>query len=217
VKESINTRVYNKIKEDIMHLELKPKEEVSVQKLADAYGASRTPIREAVLKLSQEGLVNVKPQAKTIIQPISEERVKQENFIRKSLELSAVPDFLYNCSPYTLDTLDEMIEIQRRAIKKNKILDFCEIDHRFHKLLFNTASKELAYQVIESSATHSQRLFFLRAKQSGVSEEIVEDYKKMVDNMRSGKEELLERMVDGHIEQYYSVGNLKKQYPDYFV
>ncbi len=217
MKESINTRVYNKIKEDIMHLELKPKEGVSVQKLADVYGASRTPIREAVLKLSQEGLVNVKPQAKTIIQPVSEERVKQENFIRKSLEISAVPDFLYNCSPYVLDTLHEMIRIMEHAIQKNKISDFCETDRRFHKLIFDTALNELAYEVIESSATHSQRLFFLRLKQHGIPEEVIENYKKMVSDARPGKEDVLRDIIDSHIEQYYSIGNLKELYPDYFA
>ena len=59
--ESLNDKVYSKIKNDIMHLVLEPGAAMSVQKLADAYGSSRTPVREAIVRLQQEGLVDIYP------------------------------------------------------------------------------------------------------------------------------------------------------------
>ena len=199
-----------------MFLKLRPKEEVSVQKLADAYDAGRTPIREAVLKLSDEGLVHVKPQAKTTIKPISETRVQQELFIRKSLEISVLGDFQYNCSPYVLDTLNEIINIMDRALQKEKTPDFYQLNDRFHRLIFSTASKELAYEMIDYSGTHSQRLFILRMTQIEMRKELIADYRKLIASMQNGKKAELLIAMDDHIEKYYSVGSLKEKYPDYF-
>lgn len=61
---SLNDLIYKRIRNDIMDLTLEPGTTVSVQKLADMYGASRTPAREAVIRLQKENLVEIYPQQK---------------------------------------------------------------------------------------------------------------------------------------------------------
>ncbi|MFC6651823.1 GntR family transcriptional regulator [Paenibacillus rhizoplanae] len=61
---SLNDVTYNKIKDDIMNMTLEPGMDVSVQKLSERYGVSRTPVREAVVRLQQSGLVEIYPQRK---------------------------------------------------------------------------------------------------------------------------------------------------------
>ncbi|MGG1931771.1 GntR family transcriptional regulator [Paenibacillus macerans] len=71
---SLNDVTYNKIKEDIMNMTLEPGMDVSVQKLSERYGVSRTPVREAVVRLQQSGLVEIYPQRKTVVSKIDLQR-----------------------------------------------------------------------------------------------------------------------------------------------
>ncbi len=116
---SLNDKVFNRIFEDVMSLHLEPGMVVSVQKLADMYGCSRTPAREAVIRLHQKKLVRVYPQSHTVIAPISNSRLEEETFISRSLGTAAVDKFLHNCSVFVLDTMDYMVGILERAAQSD--------------------------------------------------------------------------------------------------
>ncbi|MDF2908853.1 MAG: GntR family transcriptional regulator, partial [Herbinix sp.] len=94
---SLNDVTYNKIKDDIMNMTLEPGTDVSVQKLSERYGVSRTPVREAVVRLQQSGLVVIYPQRKTVVSKIDLQRVHEEWFIRTSLEAAVVDEFIHKC------------------------------------------------------------------------------------------------------------------------
>jgi GntR family transcriptional regulator, rspAB operon transcriptional repressor len=62
----LNDEVYRRLNNEIMNLTLEPGLTVSVQKLASAFGVSRTPVREAVIRLQKKGLVDIYPQSGTV-------------------------------------------------------------------------------------------------------------------------------------------------------
>ena len=67
---SLNQQTYDLFRKDIMTFSLKPGESVSAAKIADRYHVSRTPAREALVKLETEGLVDIYPQSKSLISKI---------------------------------------------------------------------------------------------------------------------------------------------------
>ncbi len=84
--QSVGEYVYNTIKKNIINLNIKPGDRISEKEIADMLNLSRTPVREAFIKLSKEGVVNVLPQRGTYISRIDLKQVEEARFIRASLE-----------------------------------------------------------------------------------------------------------------------------------
>ena len=86
-KETIRNQVYNILKENIIQANLKPGTQVSEQELGDELKVSRTPVREAMIHLAQEELVEIIPQKGTYISKINIEAVEESRYMRQILEV----------------------------------------------------------------------------------------------------------------------------------
>ena len=90
---SIRENVYRVIRENITSLQLAPGTTVSTQELAAKLQVSRTPVREAFIRLQKEDLVEITPQKGTMVSRIDLTRAEKERFIRESLETAILPLF----------------------------------------------------------------------------------------------------------------------------
>lgn len=177
---SLNDKVFRRILDDVMYLVLEPGTMVSVQKLADMYDCSRTPAREAVVRLQQKNLVRIYPQSHTVIAPISPSRLEQECFIWKALETAAVEKFLRNCSEFVLDSMDYMAGImERTAPTGNKHLFFDTLQ-RFHAYYFTVARKQLSADTINATNTDFNRLSYLTLSSENGMEIVAACHRKYV-------------------------------------
>jgi DNA-binding GntR family transcriptional regulator len=88
---TIGDGVYFTLRKNIVNLNLKPGEPLNVKSISEKLGVSRTPVRDAFIKLEKEGLVDVFPQKGTSVSRIDLRRVDEEKFIRESLEEKAAP------------------------------------------------------------------------------------------------------------------------------
>ncbi|WP_044478222.1 GntR family transcriptional regulator [Paenibacillus antibioticophila] len=214
---SLNDVTYNKIKEDIMNMALEPGMDVSVQKLSERYGVSRTPVREAVVRLQQSGLVEIYPQRKTVVSKIDLQRVREEWFIRTSLEAAVVDDFIRKCSELVADTMQELINKQKKYMDKKHFIEFYHKDNRFHQLIFETAGVSLAWYTIEEVASHYNRICLLHGKMEGARQSHISQHENMVAAIRRRDVEALRQAVKEHsgslLEQ---VNSMSKQYPQFF-
>ncbi len=214
---SLNDVTYNKIREDIMNMTLEPGMDVSVQKLSERYGVSRTPVREAVVRLQQSGLVEIYPQRKTVVSKIDLQRVREEWFIRTSLESAVVDEFIRKCSELVADTMQELIKKQKKYLGKEYFREFYCKDNRFHQLIFETAGEELSWLTIEDVASHYNRIRLLYGKMRGVEQSVIDKHEKMVAAARKRDAEAMRKVVidysDNLLEQ---VKSMSKQYPHFF-
>lgn len=111
-EKSLNESTYQSLRREIMYLKLKPGTLLSTANIAEQYKVSRTPAREAILRLNKAGLVDVFPKSRTTVSRINVRRVNEEWFIRKSLEVAVIDNFMINCSARDLMALDDMIRCQ---------------------------------------------------------------------------------------------------------
>ncbi|MDF2483849.1 MAG: transcriptional regulator, GntR family [Herbinix sp.] len=214
---SLNDVTYNKIKDDIMNMTLEPGTDVSVQKLSERYGVSRTPVREAVVRLQQSGLVVIYPQRKTVVSKIDLQRVHEEWFIRTSLEAAVVDEFIHKCSELVTDTMQEIVNKQRKYLDKDHFREFYTKDNRFHQLLFETAGEELSWSTIENVASHYNRIRLLCGKLNGIDKYVVDQHDKIIEAAKKRDAEAMRKVVSEHsnilIEQ---VKLMSKKYPHFF-
>jgi DNA-binding GntR family transcriptional regulator len=213
---SLNDVTYDAIKKDIMNMTLEPGMNVSVQKLSERYGVSRTPVREALVRLQQSDLVVIYPQSKTVVSKIDLDRVCEELFIRTSLEYAVVDKFIHRCSELVGDTMQELINKQKKYMDKEHSTEFYSKDNRFHQLIFETAGQALAWKTIENVVSHYNRIRILHGKINGVSS-VIHAHERMLLAVRKRDSEAMRKAVveysDNLMEQ---VKSLSKQYPHFF-
>lgn len=199
-----------------MNMTLEPGVSVSVQKLSERYGVSRTPVREAIVRLQQSGLVEIYPQRKTVVSKIDLKRVCEEWFIRKSLETAVVDRFIRRCSELVADTMQELISKQKQYLDKEHFGEFYLKDNRFHQLIFETAEQSLSWKTIENVASHYNRIRLLNGKINGVGS-IIDEHERMVKAARKrDSEAMCKAVIEYSNNLLEQVKNMSKQYPHFF-
>jgi DNA-binding GntR family transcriptional regulator len=213
---SLNDVTYDAIKKDIMDMTLEPGMNVSVQKLSERYGVSRTPVREAIVRLQQSGLVEIYPQRKTVVSKIDLDRVSEELFIRTSLETAVVDKFIRRCSELVGDTMQELINKQKKYMDKAQFTEFYAKENRFHQLIFETAGQVLAWKTIENVASHYSRIRILHGKINGVAS-IIDGHERMLIAVRKRDSEAMRKAVMEYSNNLLDqVESMSKQYPHFF-
>jgi len=212
---------YRELRNSIMSLELKPGEAVSETELAKKLGVSRTPIREALSKLKEEYLIEVKPQIGTYVSLIDMNLVKQALFMRHCLEKEVLKLACSDFSEKSLIMLEQNIVSQKHVTgKQGGELEFHELDEEFHRLIFAGTGVEEVWKSIQKLSTHYNRLRVLSEIKFS-NRELYEEHEQIFNLIRSKDCMGIEDMVTGHIktpsDKYWErLLNDEQGYREYF-
>src|SRR3712207_6293623 len=91
-RPSNRSAVYTELRRRVVSLDLPPGAALSENELAAALGVSRTPVRESLILLAEEGLVQVFPQVGSFVSRVDPDRVADAQFLREAVELAALED-----------------------------------------------------------------------------------------------------------------------------
>lgn len=163
--KSLNQQTYDRCKKDIMTFALKPGEPVSAAKLAERYHVSRTPAREALVRLQSEGMVDIFPQSKSMISKIDITRARQEWFIRKTLEIAMTDAFFAHVTQNDIDEMkkyaQECERIGEQPRNHESSYEYLLNDNKFHAVTYYVAGEKLAAEIIDSTMAHYSRVRLL--------------------------------------------------------
>lgn len=218
VNNTIQGAVYERLKKDIITLKLIPGTVISTQDIAEEMQVSRTPVREAFLKLQSEDLVETVPQKLTIVSRINLKLVEQERFLRESLEVAAIPLFLKNCTPEVIAELQENIRMQKRCLMQKDAMRLIEYDNAFHAIILRTAGQQLSQRVITHHNGHYNRIRMLTARDEGINNSSILQHEYMIELMNQGQETQLCDEFKIHVRKLHREKEaLIRQYSEYFT
>ena len=216
-RKSIQTLVYEELKRNIMSMKLEPGQTMSTQEIATKLNVSRTPVREAFLRLQSEGLVEMIPQRETMVSKISLKRVEQEKFIRECLEMGVIRKFMDKSGCEVEENMAELIQLQKKCGEEKDFVGFLEVDDHFHKVLFDVTGQEMAWETIASRNGHYNRLRILYVQRDTAMQESIEQHHKIATLLESGSREEAARALSSHVRRLdIDEAGLIAQYPDYF-
>ena len=216
-RKSIQTLVYEELKRNIMSMKLEPGQTMSTQEIATKLNVSRTPVREAFLRLQSEGLVEMIPQRETMVSKISLKRVEQEKFIRECLEMGVIRKFMDKSGCEVEENMPELIQLQKKCGEEKDFVGFLEADDQFHKVLFDVTGQEMAWETIASRNGHYNRLRILYVQRDTAMQESIEQHHKIATLLESGSREEAARALSSHVRRLdIDEAGLIAQYPDYF-
>jgi len=219
--KSLNQETYNRLKKEILTFVLKPGDSVSAAKLAERYQVSRTPVREALVKLETEGMVHIFPQSRTVISRINIHRVRQEWFIRKTLELGMTDVLFKKIKDQDLDLMqtyhNEIVKLSNEQIGPEDEYNFHEFDNDFHGVTYMAAGERLAATIIFYLTAHYNRARILIDRNEESKKRIIAEHGMLMECIRNREKEKYRNVLEAHLSHILNdIDDMRELYPDYF-
>jgi DNA-binding GntR family transcriptional regulator len=155
-------QVYLQLRERIVRLVCRPREPLYETVIAEEAGISRTPVREALQRLRDEGLVEIFPGLGTFVTPLDSARLHEAIRIRKLLEgeAAATAASLPECSS-TGQALLRIVEDQAAAFGRNEAEKVYDLDAEFHRMIFVAANLPTMWGMVRVARANMDRVHYL--------------------------------------------------------
>jgi len=155
--EQVGPQVYRSLRERIIRGELEPGGLISEAEIARAFSISRQPVREAFIKLAEEGLVEIRPQRGTLVRRINIASVMDARFVREAVEADIVKIVAEKRDPRVIASLYAQIDAQRK-VAHQKAGEFLQLDEAFHRTLAVAANKAHVWSIVNNVKAQMDRL-----------------------------------------------------------
>jgi DNA-binding GntR family transcriptional regulator len=155
--KSLKDHVYNYISEQINSGVLKPNEKVNEKQISEKLGVSRTPVREALFQLSNEGYLERIPRKGFIVKEIKLERVKEVYQIIGVLESLAANSSINNIKSEDIQTMKKLVDKMNIAIKYNEFEEYFELQTKFHEVYIKKCDNKKLKELLKSL-----KMFFIK-------------------------------------------------------
>ena len=162
------------LREEIVSLALEPGALIDKRALCERFSVSRFPVSAALLRLRDEGLVEVKPQSGTRVAKLKLSDVRENMFIRQALEALAVRSLAGVLTQSTLAALEKNLKAQQTAVKAGKNLEFHTLDLAFHEILLDAVGFARAKMLVETARLALERVRRLLATPRRQADTLVE-------------------------------------------
>ncbi|WFE76814.1 GntR family transcriptional regulator [Roseinatronobacter sp. S2] len=158
---SMADQVYDLLYERIINLMLPPGTKLSEAEVAAQLGVSRQPVRDAFYRLSQLGLIHIRPQRATTVAPISKDAIVQAYFIRSALEEATMRVAAEKLEPVHITALQDILNRQEDALRANDKTGFHALDDQFHHDICTYAGLGFGWALIKDNKGHMDRARYL--------------------------------------------------------
>ncbi|MCL4559068.1 MAG: GntR family transcriptional regulator [Chloroflexi bacterium] len=158
---------YERIKASVLKLDCPPGTQLEVERLATEMGISRTPVREALLRLARDGLVEVFPRIGFFTTDVTAQDLEELYELREILESRALRDAIPHLSGDDLAYLNKIVEDTRAAIQQKDDAGFLECEILFHAELTQHTPNRRLIATLESfrDLTYRWRIVSIRSAQ----------------------------------------------------
>ncbi|WP_153142919.1 GntR family transcriptional regulator [Nesterenkonia halophila] len=209
-------KVYRGIRAQIIGLDLPPGGAISENELARTLGVSRTPIREAVLLLTEEGLVEVFPKVGTFVSRVDPSRVAEAQFLREAVELASLRTLEPPYDEKALQMLRQNLEEQARI--SEDVRAFFALDEEFHRGLMALAGHDSSWSTVAGAKGHLDRARMLGIQEVPRVDTFVDDHRAIFRAAVDGDLAEAERLLASHLRVVFDdVEEIRSRSPELFV
>ena len=206
------------LEDRILFFDLRPGAVISDKVIAEELGVGRTPVREALLTLKQERLVDIYTQSGTFVSLIDTDYIKEINYIRHNVEAQLIIG-LAQAKIDMADKLEKYILFQSVAAKEGNQREFVSNDHKFHREIFEIAGHVQAWDIIESQYKQTTRYDMLSfGDDEETVKQILQEHNEIIKCVANGDIAKLTRLIVEHHDINLSkYSDLKAKYSNYFL
>lgn len=208
--------MYGELRRRVVTLELAPGSALSENELAAELGVSRTPVRDALMLLSQEGLVQIFPRIGSFVSRVDPQRVADAQFLREAVELASLDDVPATPDPDITRELQENIALQRLA--DGDLEEFFRLDELFHQGLMRLAGHEGTWPSVVAAKTHLDRARRLGLYEVGTVQVFIEQHAQVLDALLRGGADAARPLMRAHLRTVFDdIERVRARSPELFA
>ncbi|MFD0979197.1 GntR family transcriptional regulator [Tropicimonas aquimaris] len=211
----IGPQLHALLRERVVRNDLKPGARISEAEIAREYEISRQPVREAFIKLAEEGLIEIRPQRGTVVRKIDCDAVLDIRFVREAIEADIVRLLAQSRDRELVLRLRHQIE-EQKAIAANAPSDFITADETFHETLAAGAGKASIWKLVSGLKSQMDRVRYLSFDLFPV-ERLIEQHVEIVDAIEAGDVAAAGEAIRLHLRAVLSdLPDIIRAHPDAF-
>ena len=211
------SRIYADLRAELVSLARRPGEPISEGDIASSYGVSRTPVREAILKLSDEGLVEIFPQSGINVSRIPIAALPEAIVIRRALEETTTRLTAELATPSQILALHSVVERQREADAAGDRDAFHQADELFHATIAEIARYPGIWRLIQQVKVHVDRFRQLTLPQRGRMATVIAEHERILAAIEAHDADEAASAMTKHIERLLGdIAGIKNLNPELF-
>lgn len=202
--------VYEGIRSRIVSLALPPETTLARAELAESFNVSQSPVREAILRLEQDGLVVSYPQSRTVVTRINVTRLREEHCLRVAVECEIVRQLAEAGDTDAVLKAKGLIRMQEALAGDVQQIDlFKQLDDAFHAALFAGVNQSNLHQHVTARCGNLARVRTLDLPRAGKMLSVLEGHKAVIEAIESGDwvaaEQAMRRHLSGTMERLQQI------------
>lgn len=201
--QPIPDQVYRLLRQSIITMRLPPGATIVEKQITDQLGISRTPVRDALRQLADEGLVNVRPQSGTFVAFIDRLQLEEGRLIRRALEVEGIKRAAMQIGEDDLERLNDLIEQQARAAKRSRYVDFIACDDQFHRMISELSGLQRLWRIISGAKAQLDRVRHLSAPLPGQMERVLAQHRAILAALARRDPERSVTTLTHHLDDAY--------------
>ena len=215
---SAAVQVLEFLRENIINLNLKPATPLDRQVMAEQFNLSQTPIRDALLRLEEDGLVDIFPQRATVVRRIDVKSAQRAQFLRQSVELEVVRALAASPSAELVSRLSAILSQQANALEYFDFPRFVWADQAFHRMMYEAAGVEPLWHVVRRLSGNLDRLRNLHVPMPGKAASVIVQHQRILDAVAKGDSVEAEQAVRSHLSGTLThLDEIRAQYSNYLL
>lgn len=218
-KESNRDHIYRTLKQSIIEGYFVPDDKLSEPTIAEELNVSRTPVREALILLENENLVDIQSKQGTFVSKINSLEIANFIFMRKSIEREVLKLACEKITPEIVEALKEQLQAQKvfLDIKDGRNAIYL-LDNAFHRIIYETAGKYEAWKSLQHMGGAFNRLRILDVLDEDYSNRRYYEHIELLEILTENKIEEIDTFIEKHLDALETtLPNMKKKKPEYFV
>lgn len=186
-RETLAQQAYRQLREEIVSARLEPNEELPEERLSAQLGISRTPLREALMRLSMEGLVILRKGSPATVATFTIEESRHLMEIRRVLEVHNLEKISGELNDSVFNHLESNLHCQAEAVANDEFHNFIESDREFHLILSSLNENPKTKELLNQMNTGVNRAFLILSNTLPISaKEAYEEHRTIVEALKAG-------------------------------
>ncbi len=208
--------VFDELYRQVVELELSPGTKLSEQEVARQMGTSRQPVRDAFYRLSQLGLIQIRPQRATTVSPISEEAVLHARFVRTALEAETTRAAARELTEADAADLRALIARQEEAAAAGNKVGFHALDDSFHQRICAASGNDFVWALIRENKAHMDRVRYLSL--SFGAQSALDDHKRILAALEARDQDRAAEEMRDHLSRIVDIlAQIRRETPGIFA
>ena len=203
-RRPVAEQVYEALHGAIVAVQLEPGEAISENALVRQFGVSRTPIRAAIQRLSEEGLIDVFPQKGSFVAPVRLSGIRDSHFVRRALEVALLREVAEVWSEEKSRQARAVVARQAAMIEAGDDDGFHAADERFHGLLAEFVDRQGVWATIFAAKSRLTRLIRLSGSSTRLPRVVVE-HLAILDALDAGDAPAAEAALVDHLDKIFTM------------